>query len=477
MLSIKEISSTRNYILLNLFTILTPVILYPFITRIISTESYGNYIFIQSIALLILAISNFGCLVGFKRNYFEYSSKKKRYILLSFIQIFIFFVFFLVLSINFIFEEYIFRFINKTDISHSFWSLILLAISFDFFSKYYLTYLVNEEKSKLYCILIITKNFFYVFFTLIFFFYDFKILSLVYSLLISNSVLFILILLIQLKEQKITFQYKQVIKILKISYPLTLRILFGELNTKLDKILITILAGVSGTGIYTVAQSISYFVFQFITSLDKVFITKLNKKLFSGNHNIKNYLTPYLFISAAVALLLILFNDIIYLILIDKKYHGAENIVIILTLYYFFLFFNKVTGAQLIYIKKIWLISNLFFLSVVGNFILNLFFIKYFGIIGAATATLINSLFFTFIQIYLSSKFMKLRLNLKDIYLICGLLIIFSFIQLLLNNFFAKDFSLTILIIKLFFFTIFLYLGHKFNLFQYKKFIKNFIKI
>ena len=237
------------------------------------------------------------------------------------------------------------------------------------------------------------------------------------------------------------------------------------------------MAGVSGTGIYTVAQSISYFVFQFITSLDKVFITKLNKKLFSGNHNIKNYLTPYLFISAAVALLLILFNDIIYLILIDKKYHGAENIVIILTLYYFFLFFNKVTGAQLIYIKKIWLISNLFFLSVVGNFILNLFFIKYFGIIGAATATLINSLFFTFIQIYLSSKFMKLRLNLKDIYLICGLLIIFSFIQLLLNNFFAKDFSLTILIIKLFFFTIFLYLGHKFNLFQYKKFIKNFIKI
>ena len=156
MLSIKEISSTRNYILLNLFTILTPVILYPFITRIISTESYGNYIFIQSIALLILAISNFGCLVGFKRNYFEYSSKKKRYILLSSIQIFIFLVFFLVLSINFIFEEYIFRFINKTDISHSFWSLILLAISFDFFSKYYLTYLVNEEKSKLYCILINT---------------------------------------------------------------------------------------------------------------------------------------------------------------------------------------------------------------------------------------------------------------------------------------------------------------------------------
>ena len=75
MFNIKEISSTRNYILLNLFTILTPIILYPFITRIISTESYGNFIFIQSLALLILAISNFGCLVGFRRNYFVVKKK------------------------------------------------------------------------------------------------------------------------------------------------------------------------------------------------------------------------------------------------------------------------------------------------------------------------------------------------------------------------------------------------------------------
>ena len=145
----------------------------------------------------------------------------------------------------------------------------------------------------------------------------------------------------QLNSIKFIFSFNAVKKILFVSYPLIFRILFGQLNTKLDKILITILAGVANTGIYTIAQSISYFIFQFTTSLDKVFITKLNKKLFSGNHNLKNYLTPYLFISASVAIFIILFYDIIYFLLIDKKYHGAGVVVIILSLYNFFLFFSE----------------------------------------------------------------------------------------------------------------------------------------
>ena len=170
------------------------------------------------------------------------------------------------------------------------------------------------------------------------------------------------------------------------------------------------MAGVANTGIYSIAQSVSYFIFQFITSLDKVFITRFNKKLFSGQRNIKNYLTPYLFISGLVAILIILFNDIIYHLLIDKKYHGASNIIIILSLYYFFLFFHKITGAQLIYLKKIWLAGNLFFLSVITNFLLNLLLINYIGLIGAALATLFSSLIFMFVQFYFAKKFMKLRI-------------------------------------------------------------------
>ena len=103
MLSVKEIGSSRNYILLNFFTILVPIILYPFITKILSPEEFGNFIFIQSIAMFFIAMSNFGCLVGFKRNYFECKSKKEKNILLISIQTFIFSIFLIILAVNFFF--------------------------------------------------------------------------------------------------------------------------------------------------------------------------------------------------------------------------------------------------------------------------------------------------------------------------------------------------------------------------------------
>ena len=352
MLSIKEIGSSRNYILLNFFTILVPIILYPFITKILSPEEFGNFVFIQSIAMFFIAISNFGCLVGFKRNYFECKSKKEKNILLISIQTFIISIFLIILTINFFYEDFIFAALNKLENIKNFWIIILIATSLDYISKYYLTFLVNEEKSKLYCLLLLLKNTVYIFSVLVFFFLDYKILSLVYSLLISNLILFLAVVILQIKSMRFIVRFNVIKKVIFISYPLIFRILFGQINTKLDKILITVLAGVSSTGIYSIAQSVSYFIFQFITSLDKVFITKFNKKLFSGLHNVKNYFTPYLFISGLVAVLIILFNDIIYNLLIDKKYHGASNIIIILSLHYFFLFFQKISGAQLIYLKK-----------------------------------------------------------------------------------------------------------------------------
>ncbi len=477
MLTVKEISSSRNYILLNFFTILVPIFLYPFITKIISPKEFGNFIFIQSIAMFFVAISNFGCLVGFKRNYFECKTKNEKHQLLCSIQVFILFLLSIILLINFIFEDKIFYKLDQLESTKNFWFLILLASSLDIISKYYLTFLVNEEKSKLYSFLLMLKNIIYIISVLIFFFLGYKILSLVYSLLISNSILVLSILIMQLNSIKFIFSFNAVKKILFVSYPLIFRILFGQLNTKLDKILITILAGVANTGIYTIAQSISYFIFQFTTSLDKVFITKLNKKLFSGNHNLKNYLTPYLFISASVAIFIILFYDIIYFLLIDKKYHGAGVVVIILSLYNFFLFFQKVTGTQLIYLKKIWLAGNLFFLSVITNFFFNLYFIKNFGIVGAALATLLSSLIFMLIQIFFAKKYMNLKVHIRDMYLICSFVLIITFVQLIIINNFGETFNIVIFVFKIFIFSTFILFGQAYKLFQINKFLKNFIKI
>ena len=228
MLTVKEISSSRNYILLNFFTILVPIFLYPFITKIISPKEFGNFIFIQSIAMFVVAISNFGCLVGFKRNYFECKTKNEKHQLLCSIQVFILFLLSIILLINFIFEDKIFYKLDQLESTENFWFLILLASSLDIISKYYLTFLVNEEKSKLYSFLLMLKNIIYIISVLIFFFLGYKILSLVYSLLISNSILVLSILIMQLNSIKFIFSFNAVKKILFVSYPLIFRILFNQ---------------------------------------------------------------------------------------------------------------------------------------------------------------------------------------------------------------------------------------------------------
>ncbi len=470
-----EIKSSRNYLLLNLFTLAVPVILYPLITKSINPSEFGNYIFIQAIATFIIAISNLGCLIGFKRNYFECRSELNKYKLLNSIQLFILIILFFIVSINFYFEDYIFKKITQYS-GKSYWGILMLAISLDFISKYYLSFLVNEKKSYQYCIFLFLKNFLYLFLALFLLFNNYQIFSLVYSLLVANVIIFLFILIYQIRYNKIVFSIESVLNVLKISYPLIFRILLGQLNTKIDKIIITLLSVSANTGIYAIAQSIAYFIFQLTTSLDKVFITELNKKLFSGITNIKNYLTPYLYISALSALFIILFNDIIYFFLIDERYYGAENIIILLSLYYFSLFFGKIYGTQIIYLKKTWFAGNIFLLSIVINFFMSIFFINLIGFEGVAIATLFSSLIVLVIQKNYCKKFLNIKYERFGINFILISMVVISFFQyIIINNYEFNVFSI-FLIVKVIIFILFIYLIQKLKFFDHKKFIYNFFK-
>ena len=97
--------------------------------------------------------------------------------------------------------------------------------------------------------------------------------------------------------------------------------------------------------------------------------------------------------------------------------------------------------------------------------------------IGAALATLLSSMIFMFAQIYFAKKFMKLKIYMRDIYLICNLVIIASLIQLTININLGEGFNLIVFVVKIIIFLIFILLGHLLNMFQIKKFIKNFVKI
>ena len=476
MLRNKDIISSRNYLFLNVFIIFVPIVLYPLITDNISTVKYGNYIFLQSIAFLFVGLSNFGCLVGYKRNFFIYkNNKKKSQTLLVSIELFIFIIFSFLFLTNFFLNNYIFEKINKSSDEYNYWLFLLSAIMLDFFNKYYLTYLVNKEESKKYSYLIFFKFFIYLVIAATLILNGNKILSLVYALFISNLALFLLIIILQLRSFKFEINLDYIKEILKISYPLIFRILLGQINTKLDKILITLISTVSSTAIYTIAQSIAYFIFQLMTALDKVFVTGINKMLFrKKNRNIGKYLTPFFFISGIPAVFLILFHDVIFRMFINKDYYGSDNVVIILSIYYFSLFFSKVSGTQLVYFKKTWLAGNIFLVNVFLNFIFGIPLILQMGIEGAALSTLFSSIISISMQYYFANKYVPFKYEFnKFLFVSLYVLIISSYQFLIINRYLNMNIYLELFINTLLT-IIYFVVGYKFNIFNKGTLIKFF---
>ena len=452
-----DIFHSKNYLILNFLILLGYVLLYPIITNKLDPAKFGNYVLAYTIATIIVAISNLGIREAYKRNFFEfYNKKKETEILLFSVQVFIIFISGLVLLLNFFLEEKIIFYFKELSHIKYFWLILLFAIMLESISSIYLVYLQNNKFSQRYFFITFSKNIIYFISVFYLLFNNYELASLIYGLFLSNLTLFILVFCFQIKNTYFTFNLKFLKSILILSLPTTPKILFGQINAKIDKILISIFSSIANTGIYSIAQSISSVIFQIMTSLDKVFITQTNKMLFNNqNKKIGNYLTSYIYFCSLPAIGLILFNDIVLAILIDSRYHGSENVIIILSIYYFSLIFGKVSGTQLMYSKKVWLNTNFFILNVLLNLLLNVPLIYFYGIVGAAIATLLASSISLLLSLHYAKKFAPIYYNKKKILIIFIFLSVSSIYSILINenilqinNF--KNFIFSLIIIILF---------------------------
>jgi O-antigen/teichoic acid export membrane protein len=431
-----DLFHSKNYLILNFIILFGYIFLYPLITNKLDPTKFGNYILAYTFATVMVAISNLGVREAYKRNFFEfYENKRETEILLFTVQLFFLIICCTVLSLNIFFEKNIILYFKELKHIENFWPILILAIMFEAFSKIYLIFLQNYKKSKLYFFIIFSKNIIYFLFVFYFLFNDYGLVSLIYSLFISNFILFLIVVSLQLKNRNFSFNFNYLKSILVLSLPTTPKILFGQINSKIDKIFISIFSSIANTGIYSIAQSLSYVIFQIITSLDKVFITQTNRMLFNKqNDKIGRYLSSYIYVCSIPALVLILFNDLILKIIIDEKYRGSENVIIILSIYYFTLIFSKISGTQLMYSKKVWLNTNFFILNIACNIILNIPFIYFFGIVGAALATLIAALISLTLSLYYAKKFAPISYNQKLILHIYAFIFLSSMYSIAVNE-------------------------------------------
>jgi O-antigen/teichoic acid export membrane protein len=185
-------------------------------------------------------------------------------------------------------------------------------------------------------------------------------------------------------------------------------------------------------------------------------------------------LTPFFYYSIAISFCVSLFAEEALIILTTREYYGATDVIIVFSMLYGSYFFAK--QPQLIYAKKTLLISFLSILNVAGNIALIPVFVKYWGFIGAAWATLFAGVIYVLVTFLLSQRYYSIRWEYAKIMTIFLLFFVGSVTTILLRH--IIDIYILKLMVKLFLIGVYFLIGVHFKILTielYNQFIKKIL--
>jgi len=437
----QQIKNSFIYLLPIIVGSVLPFITLPIFTRILTKEDYGVLALAQVYAIFVNGLANFGMTAAYDRNYFQYRSNYLETAkLLYSILLFVMLNFLLLAGLTYLFRGTLSKLIIGS-VEHR--NILFWAFCAQFFvgvNYYYLTYFKNSEIAKSFTVYTITSSLINLIISLFLVAYlRIGIIGLVYAQLCSGIMLFGILSYKFTTTLTPSLSKAIFFESIKIAYPLTPRIFLGVIGTQFDKYMIGLLASVGGVGVYSIGQKVSYVIFAFMTAIQNVFSPQVYQRMFDlrekGGAAIGKYLTPFVYVSISLALLVALFSEEVISILTPPSYHGAIDIVTVLSMYYGFLFFGKLSGNQLIFMKKTHITSFLTMVSIGIGIGLNIPFILKWGAIGAAWATLLAGLVSGAISFTVAQRYYEIKWEYKKNGLIFFIFFAMAILMILLRNF------------------------------------------
>jgi O-antigen/teichoic acid export membrane protein len=457
---------------------LLPLLTLPIFTRILTKEDYGVWALAQVYAVFVNGIANFGLTIGYERNFFEHKEINKVAGLLYSTLLFVFVAFAVCGVGTFLFKTQLSQWIigstEHADIL--FWSYC--ATSVVGIKTYYLIYFKNTENAKAFAWYTIDESILGVCLSLFMVVYlRIGVIGLVWGQLLASCIIFTILSIRFVRILPVTFDWNALKDSLDISWPLTPRIFFGIIGSQFDKYMIGLLNTVGGVGVYNIGQKVANVVFTFMTAIQNVFAPQVYKHMFEmgeeGKESIGRYLTPFLYLSILVGLMIALFAEEVVSILTPNSYHEAIDIVIIFSMLFGSYFFGK--QPQLIYAKKTHITSILTLVGIGLNVVINIPFIKTWGALGAAWGTFVAGLISGVVSFVVSQRYYKIHWEYKRI---CSIFLIFwgsAIVMIVLRNY-GVSYAVRG-VVKLVSLASYAYLGFKINILTKQNYllVKNMI--
>ena len=417
-----------------------PLIALPIFTNYISIDDFGIFSIAQVYSFFVSGIANFGLVVIFEREFFEYSNKKQLSKLFYSIIVFVSSLLLLFGIITLVLKENLSIFFFKSESYQNFILLSFISVGIASLKHYYLIYFKNTKDAKSFALYsIIDVIVLYCIATVMVALFKSGIYGIVYGQFFASVFVLILLLFRFSKIFDFNFDKKILLKALKLSFPLTPKIFFGVINSQFDKYMIGILSSLGGAGIYHIGQRLANVSYLFMNAIQNIYAPEVYNKMFTlekkeGGDQIGRYLTPYIFISIFGVLIISIFSEEIIKIMTAKEYHleGSMKVVTLLSMLYGTYFFAK--QPQLIYSKKMWISTYLILLGISLNILMNIPLINVWGYEGAALGTLIGGLVSGTISFLLFQKYYYIKWEIKKVSFIYFLFFLFSLISIYILN-------------------------------------------
>ncbi|MBI3011138.1 MAG: lipopolysaccharide biosynthesis protein [Candidatus Omnitrophica bacterium] len=196
--------------------------------------------------------------------------------------------------------------------------------------------------------------------------------------------------------------------LLAIGWPVLPKACVGVAEMLLDRVLVRWLGSLSQVGVFGLAHAAGYAVFSFLTSLEQAYIPQVYRSMFQADHDggrrIGTYLTPYLYGSLAVPVLLVLFAEEALRILVPPAYYAIKDPLALLAVYYGQMVFGKIVGAQLLYRKKVWYTIPFGVARVLVHLGLALLWIPRHGAFGAAASLWVSGVLMEWLAVVVAQR-------------------------------------------------------------------------
>lgn len=401
------------YSISNLATKASGVILLPLYSSFFSVSEFGILGILEITISILTEILNFGLgqSLVMLSNHHDYIDKRKSiFYTLSLIS---FLIIVLFIALGEISITFISRFFQNQDTFYFYLKLSVYVISLRVVNNFFSNKLRADEKSGWFT----SSNLFKLGLTLGFiaYFVAFRkvgIVGVLYSYVISEAVLLVILIPVMIKQMYLHFEKEIISVAIKFGFPLIFMSIAMLILNVSDRYILKYFTNYKEVGLYDLGYRISGVVNMFIIVPFNMALMPIAYQMYKqeGDKRYFSKLMTYLTILLVwISLALSLFSkEIIKIFALNSDYWAAANVIpVILFSYIFF-------GMRIIAILGMLLTTKTKSLAIVTiaasllNIVLNIIFIPKWGMMAAAYSTLISFIFLYWLTYILSQKYYRI---------------------------------------------------------------------